>query len=91
MAAHPSHATSDCSSAFLPPPPQRAKQPGHLYPMAMYSYPLMPPPTSVDKAIGERRMTNYTGGWRHGLGGAFLLRPAAIPCTCLHNNLVGVP
>ncbi len=38
----------------------RAKQPGHLIPMAMYSWPLMPPPLTVDKAIGERRMTNWS-------------------------------
>jgi hypothetical protein len=25
----------------------RAKKPGHLYPMAMYSYPIMPPPKKV--------------------------------------------
>ncbi|EFJ48252.1 hypothetical protein VOLCADRAFT_81121 [Volvox carteri f. nagariensis] len=40
---------------------QRAKQPGHLIPMSMYSFPLMPPPKTVDKSIGERRLTNYTG------------------------------
>ena len=39
----------------------RSKQPGHLYPMAMWSWKLMPPPATVDKALGERRLTNYTG------------------------------
>jgi glycerol-3-phosphate O-acyltransferase len=39
----------------------RAKQPGHLYPMAMFSWPIMPPPKTVDKSIGERRLTNYSG------------------------------
>eukprot|EP00878_Enallax_costatus_P002142 GHUV01002310.1.p1 GENE.GHUV01002310.1~~GHUV01002310.1.p1 ORF type:complete len:410 (+),score=143.65 GHUV01002310.1:222-1451(+) len=39
----------------------RAKQPGHLYPMAMFSYPVMPPPKTVDKALGERRITAYSG------------------------------
>ncbi|KAI8466897.1 MAG: glycerol-3-phosphate acyltransferase [Monoraphidium minutum] len=39
----------------------RAKQPGHLYPLAMWSWRLMPPPKTVDKALGERRLTNYTG------------------------------
>ncbi|KIY97363.1 hypothetical protein MNEG_10600 [Monoraphidium neglectum] len=39
----------------------RAKQPGHLYPMAMWSWKLMPPPPTIDKALGERRLTNYTG------------------------------
>lgn len=38
----------------------RAKQPGHLYPMAMYSWPMMPPPKTVDKALGERRITHFT-------------------------------
>lgn len=38
----------------------RAKQPAHLIPMAMFSWPVMPPPKTVDKAIGERRMTNFT-------------------------------
>eukprot|EP00197_Chlamydomonas_leiostraca_P002655 CAMPEP_0202857142 /NCGR_PEP_ID=MMETSP1391-20130828/193_1 /ASSEMBLY_ACC=CAM_ASM_000867 /TAXON_ID=1034604 /ORGANISM="Chlamydomonas leiostraca, Strain SAG 11-49" /LENGTH=415 /DNA_ID=CAMNT_0049535905 /DNA_START=63 /DNA_END=1310 /DNA_ORIENTATION=+ len=38
----------------------RAKQPGHLFPMAMYSWPMMPPPKTVDKSIGERRLTYYT-------------------------------
>ncbi|KAF6266197.1 glycerol-3-phosphate acyltransferase [Scenedesmus sp. NREL 46B-D3] len=39
----------------------RAKQPGHLYPMAMFSYPVMPPPSTVDKALGERRLTAWSG------------------------------
>lgn len=39
----------------------RAKQPGHLYPMTMFSYPIMPPPKTVDKSIGERRLTAYSG------------------------------
>ncbi|KAG2485182.1 hypothetical protein HYH03_016071 [Edaphochlamys debaryana] len=39
----------------------RAKQPGHLFPMAMYSWPLMPPPKTVDKSIGEQRNTGFTG------------------------------
>ncbi|KAJ9513940.1 hypothetical protein QJQ45_021048, partial [Haematococcus lacustris] len=38
----------------------RAKRRTRLYPMAMFSWPVMPPPRTVDKAIGERRMTNYT-------------------------------
>ncbi|GFR48340.1 hypothetical protein Agub_g10227 [Astrephomene gubernaculifera] len=40
---------------------QRAKQPGHLFPMAMFSFPIMPPPKTVDKSIGERRLTNFSG------------------------------
>ncbi len=39
----------------------RSKHPGHLYPMAMWSWKLMPPPKTVDKSLGERRLTNYTG------------------------------
>ncbi|KAF8057857.1 Glycerol-3-phosphate acyltransferase [Scenedesmus sp. PABB004] len=39
----------------------RAKQPGHLYPMAMFSYPVMPPPKTVDKELGERRLTAWSG------------------------------
>lgn len=38
----------------------RAKQPGHLLTMAMFSAPLMPPPNKVEKAVGERRITNWT-------------------------------
>eukprot|EP00877_Chromochloris_zofingiensis_P006537 jgi/Chrzof1/2136/Cz11g03260.t1_GPAT1[v5.2] len=38
----------------------RAKQPGHLYPMAMFSHPMMPPPKTIDKAVGERRITHFT-------------------------------
>lgn len=39
----------------------RAKPEGHIYPMAMYSWPVMPPPKSVEKALGERRVTAYSG------------------------------
>lgn len=41
----------------------RAKQPGHLYPMAMFSYPIMPPPETLDKELGEKRITAYSGQW----------------------------
>jgi len=34
----------------------KAKPQGHLYPFAMYSYRIMPPPRSVEKNIGERRL-----------------------------------
>ncbi|KXZ42557.1 hypothetical protein GPECTOR_136g640 [Gonium pectorale] len=40
---------------------QRAKQPGHLIPMSMFSHPMMPPPKTLEKSIGERRVTNFTG------------------------------
>jgi glycerol-3-phosphate O-acyltransferase len=33
----------------------------HLYPFAMFSAPLMPPPKTIDKAVGERRIVNFTG------------------------------
>lgn len=39
----------------------RAKQPGHLYPMTMFSYPIMPPPKTIDKELGERRLTAWSG------------------------------
>jgi glycerol-3-phosphate O-acyltransferase len=39
----------------------RSKHAGHLYPMAMWSWKLMPPPATVDKQLGERRLTNFTG------------------------------
>lgn len=38
----------------------RSKKPGHLIPMAMYSYPMMPPPPKTEKDLGERRITHYT-------------------------------
>eukprot|EP00983_Pelagomonas_calceolata_P078924 1154444-Pelagomonas_calceolata.AAC.5 len=38
----------------------RCMQPGHIYPMAMFSWPMMPPPKTIDKDIGERRITNWT-------------------------------
>ena len=39
----------------------RAKPAGHLYPMAMFSWPVMPPPKAVEKNLGERRVTAYSG------------------------------
>eukprot|EP00803_Ostreobium_quekettii_P004878 evm.model.scf_1861EXC.1 EVM.evm.TU.scf_1861EXC.1 scf_1861EXC:4626-5861(-) len=39
----------------------RSKAPGHLYPMAMLSWGMMPPPKTTSKALGERRITNYSG------------------------------
>ena len=38
----------------------RSTKPGHLYPMAMFSAPVMPPPKTLEKAVGERRLTNFT-------------------------------
>ena len=39
----------------------RAKPEGHLFPLAMHSGEMMPPPKSTEKALGERRLTNFTG------------------------------
>ena len=42
----------------------KSKKQGHLYPMAMYSWEVMPPPASLEKNLGERRLTGYAGtGW----------------------------
>lgn len=38
-----------------------SKNPGHLYPLAMVSWNLMPPPNKINKEIGEKRVTNYAG------------------------------
>jgi glycerol-3-phosphate O-acyltransferase len=40
---------------------KRTKRKTHLYPFAMYSAPLMPPPKVVEKGVGEWRMVNFTG------------------------------
>ena len=39
----------------------KAKPAGHLYPLAMESGSMMPPPPATEKAVGERRLTNYVG------------------------------
>jgi len=42
----------------------KSKKAGHLWPMAMYSWEVMPPPASLEKNLGERRLTGYAGtGW----------------------------
>ena len=38
-----------------------SKRPGHLFPLAMHSGEMMPPPLTVESAIGERRLTFYVG------------------------------
>lgn len=38
-----------------------AKKPGYLRPMAMYSYPIMPPPKKVEKNLGEQRIIGFSG------------------------------
>jgi glycerol-3-phosphate O-acyltransferase len=40
---------------------ESAKKPTHLYPMAMVSWAVMPPPKQKEKDLGERRLTNYSG------------------------------
>lgn len=37
----------------------KAKPAGHLYPFAMYTYKVMPPPKSIEKSIGERRLLGH--------------------------------
>ena len=39
----------------------KAKHPGHLYPMAMCSWEIMPPPEKLEKHLGERRRTKHAG------------------------------
>ena len=46
----------------------KSKKPGHLWPMAMYSWEVMPPPAGLEKNLGERRLTGYAGTgqtWGH--------------------------
>lgn len=38
-----------------------AKRPGHLFPLAMHSGEMMPPPPALEKHIGERRLTSFVG------------------------------
>ena len=39
----------------------RAKPEGHLFPLAMHSGEMMPPPKSKEKSLGERRLTYFVG------------------------------
>lgn len=39
----------------------KSKVKGHLWPMAMYSWEVMPPPAGLEKDLGERRLTGYAG------------------------------
>eukprot|EP00746_Dinoflagellata_sp_MGD_P009668 gnl/MRDRNA2_/MRDRNA2_119723_c0_seq1.p1 gnl/MRDRNA2_/MRDRNA2_119723_c0~~gnl/MRDRNA2_/MRDRNA2_119723_c0_seq1.p1 ORF type:complete len:486 (-),score=90.82 gnl/MRDRNA2_/MRDRNA2_119723_c0_seq1:133-1590(-) len=45
---------------------EKSKKPGHVYPMAMASAEIMPPPSGVEKALGEKRVLDY-----HGVGISF--------------------
>lgn len=38
----------------------KAKPAGHLYPLAMYTFRIMPPPKAVLKVIGENRLLAYS-------------------------------
>eukprot|EP00232_Nephroselmis_pyriformis_P027230 CAMPEP_0182852730 /NCGR_PEP_ID=MMETSP0034_2-20130328/321_1 /TAXON_ID=156128 /ORGANISM="Nephroselmis pyriformis, Strain CCMP717" /LENGTH=480 /DNA_ID=CAMNT_0024983465 /DNA_START=24 /DNA_END=1466 /DNA_ORIENTATION=- len=40
---------------------QSSGRPGHIYPFAMVSKDIMPPPPATEKALGERRLTNWAG------------------------------
>lgn len=40
---------------------EKAKKPTHLYPMAMATYSIMPPPSGRQKDLGEKRVTKFTG------------------------------
>jgi glycerol-3-phosphate O-acyltransferase len=39
----------------------KANKPTHFYPMAMATYSIMPPPSGINKALGEKRVTKFTG------------------------------
>jgi glycerol-3-phosphate O-acyltransferase len=38
-----------------------SKRPGHLFPLAMHTGEMMPPPATLDASIGERRLTSFVG------------------------------
>ncbi|MCO5610299.1 hypothetical protein L7F22_064535 [Adiantum nelumboides] len=40
---------------------EHSKAPGHMYPLALLCYDVMPPPTQVEKEIGEKRLIGFTG------------------------------
>lgn len=39
---------------------KQAKTPTHFYPLAMYTYPILPPPDHVAYALGEKRIFGYS-------------------------------
>lgn len=39
----------------------KANRPTHFYPMAMATYSIMPPPSGRNAALGEKRITKFTG------------------------------
>ncbi|PWA39262.1 glycerol-3-phosphate O-acyltransferase, chloroplast [Artemisia annua] len=40
---------------------EHAGAPGHIYPLVLLCYDIMPPPPQVEKEIGERRVISYHG------------------------------
>ena len=39
----------------------QAKRPGHMFPLAMHSGEMMPPPAELARDMGERRLTFHVG------------------------------
>ncbi len=39
---------------------QQAQRPTHFYPLTLKTHPLMPPPSHIEKELGERRIIRYT-------------------------------
>ena len=39
----------------------QAKRPGHMFPLAMHSGEMMPPPPELQIGLGERRLTSFVG------------------------------
>ena len=64
----------------------KAKHPGHLYPMAMCSWEIMPPPEKLEKHLGERRQTKHAG-----TGAQPVLLHMECVCVCVRMGLWGVP
>jgi hypothetical protein len=55
-----------------------AKRPGHLFPLAMHSGEMMPPPPALEKQLGERRLTSFVPvGARARAGAGRALGPGA--------------
>lgn len=40
---------------------EHAGIPGHIYPLALLCYDIMPPPAQVEKEIGEKRVISFHG------------------------------
>jgi glycerol-3-phosphate O-acyltransferase len=38
---------------------KKAKRPTYFYPLALYTYSILPPPPQVEKELGEQRKVNY--------------------------------